>query len=116
MYPYGASLRAGVGPAARPQPFVPAPVIRMSRADAKRRRRDVFNTLGGASVLTFLMAAFMGGPVWILAVVVVSLFGIYGLLMSRVQHDAEDRDTKVRYLPQRHRTTEPAYLARRSAN
>ena len=65
MYPYSASLRAGVGPAARPKPFVPAPVIRMSAAEARRRRREVFNTLGGAAVLTFLLAAFIGGPVWV---------------------------------------------------
>jgi len=116
MYPYGASLRAGVGAATRPTPFVPAPVVRMSRAEARQRRRDVFNTLGGAGVLTFVLAAFMGGPVWILNAIVVSLFGVYGVLMSRVQRRSEDRETKVRYLPRRERAAEPAYLVRRSAN
>jgi hypothetical protein len=116
MYPYGASLRAGVGPATRPKPFVPAPVVRMSRAEARRRRREVFNTLGGAAVLSFLLATFMGGPVWVLCAVVVSLFAGYGILMARVQRSSEDREVKVRYLPQRQRAAEPAYLVRRSAN
>jgi hypothetical protein len=116
MYPYGASLRAGVGPAARPQPFVPAPVVRMTREDARRRRREVFNTLGGASVLSILLATFIGGPVWGLAAVVLSLFAAYGMLMSRVQRNADDRATKVRYLPQKQRSAAPAYLVRRSAN
>ena len=116
MYPYGASLRAGIGPAARPQPFIPAPVIRMSAAEARQRRRDVFNTLGAAAVLTFVLAVFIGGPVWILSAVVLTMFGVYGVLMSRVQRNSEARETKVRYLPRRERAAEPAYLVRRSAN
>jgi hypothetical protein len=117
MYPYGASLRAGVGPAVRPKPFVPAPVVRMSRADAHRRRQDVRNTLAVASVLSLLLAVFIGGPVWALAAVVGSLFAVYALLMSRVQRSADDRATKLRYFPQQQRTpAEPAYLVRRSAN
>jgi hypothetical protein len=116
MYAYNAPLRPGVGPAARPQPFVPAPIARMSRAEARRRRREVFNTLGGAAVLSFLLATFIGGPVWALSAVVVTLFAVYGILMSRVQRHSEDRATKIRYLPQRQRAAAPAYLARRSAN
>ncbi|MGH9117169.1 MAG: hypothetical protein ACRD0A_04615 [Acidimicrobiales bacterium] len=116
MYPYGASLRAGIGPAARPRPFIPAPVVRMSSADARQRRRDVVNTLGAAAVLTFVLAAFIGGPVWILNAVVLTLFGVYGVLMTRVQRTSEARETKVRYLPRRERAAEPAYLVRRSAN
>jgi hypothetical protein len=73
--------------------------------------------LGGAAVLTFLLAAFIGGPVWVLSAVALTLFAVYGILMSRVQRHSEDRATKVRYLPQRQqRSAAPAYLVRRSAN
>lgn len=116
MYPYGASIRPGVGPASRRASFGPPPAVRMTAADARRRRRDVFNTLAGAALLTFVLAVFMGGPVWILQGIVVLLFATYALLMSRVQHNADDRATKVRYLPGRERAAQPAYLLRRSAN
>jgi hypothetical protein len=92
-------------------------VVRMTPAEARRRRRDVFNTLAGAAVLTFVLAVFIGGPVWVLHVIVVGLFATFSLLMSRVEQNAADRANKLRVLPRRQQTgAEPAYLLRRSAN
>ena len=48
MYPYGASLRAGCRPGARvPSRSSPRPSSGCRRPRPARRRRDVFNTLGG---------------------------------------------------------------------
>jgi hypothetical protein len=117
MYPYGASIRPGVGPASPRYSFGPPPAVRMTAAEARRRRRDVFNTLAAAAVLTFVLAVFIGGPVWILHGLTVVLIGIYAALARGAQRQAADRDLKVRYLaPARGSQAEPAYLLRRSAN
>jgi hypothetical protein len=113
MYPYGSSIPGGVG---RPMYNGRRSPVRMTRHDARRRRRDVFTTLGAGTVLTFVMAVFMGGPVWILAAVVMSLFGTFALLNARVERSSVERDSKVRYLPDRAQSPAPAYLLRRSAN
>jgi hypothetical protein len=113
MYPYGSSIPGGVG---RPMANGRRSPVRMTRNEARRRRRDVFTTLGAGSLLTFMMAVFMGGPVWILAAVVMSMFGAFAFLNARVERSSAERDSKLRYLPERGRSPEPAYLLRRSAN
>lgn len=113
MYPYGASIPRGVG--AHPYVYRQS-AVRMSRTEARRRRRDVFNTLAGAAGLTFVLAVFIGGPVWLFHAGVLALFGAFALLLARVQRASAERETKVRYLSPRGRPAEPAYLLRRSAN
>jgi len=93
-----------------------APSMRLSRNEAKKRRRDVLFTLAGAAGVTFLMALMLGGPVWGLNLVCDLLLGGYVLLLIQLQQRAMERDSKVRYLPSHSVRAEPAMLLRRSGS
>ena len=102
------------GGAMRPQ-LVPA--ARLSRSDAKRRRRDVLFTLAGAAGVTLVMAVMLGGPVWGLHLLCDVMLGAYVVLLVQTQQRAVERDAKVRYLPERTvRAPEPAFALRRSGS
>ena len=91
--------------------------IRMTRSEAKRRRRDVLFTLAGAAGLTFLMALMLGGSVWMLQLLCDVMLAAYVVLLVQTTQRAAERDLKVRYLPNRPaRTPEPALLLRRSGS
>ena len=92
------------------------PAMRFSRSEAKKRRRDVLFTLAGAAGITFLMALMLGGPVWGLQLMCDVLLAGYVVLLVQVQQRAMERDTKVRYLPNRSVRAEPALLLRRSGS
>jgi membrane protein implicated in regulation of membrane protease activity len=92
------------------------PAMRLSRNEAKKRRRDVLFTLAGAAGVTFLMAMMLGGPVWGLQLMCDALLAGYVVLLVQVQQRAMERDTKVRYLPNRSVRAEPALLLRRSGS
>ena len=104
--PSGRSFRSEFTPAA----------LRLSRSEAKRRRRDVLFTLAGAAGITFLMALMLGGPVWGLHLLCDVLLAGYVVLLVQVQQRATERDAKVRYLPSRSVRAEPALLLRRSGS
>ena len=89
---------------------------RLSRTEAKKRRRDVLFTLAGAAGVTFLMALLLGGPVWGLQLVCDVLLGAYVVLLAQAQQRSVERDVKVRYLPNRAAPPEPAFLLRRSGS
>ena len=89
---------------------------RVARSEAKKRRRDVLFTLAGAAGVTLLMAVVLGGPVWGLHLVCDLLLGAYVVLLAQAQQRAVERDTKVRYLPNRSVNPEPALLLRRSGS
>lgn len=56
---------------------------RMHRSEVMRRRRDVFVTLVGAALLTFVLALALGGSVWLLHLLVdAALLGYVALLMQ----------------------------------
>jgi hypothetical protein len=93
-----------------------APAFRLSRNEAKKRRRDVLFTLAGAAGVTFLMAIMLGGPVWGLHLACDLLLGAYVVLLAQTQQRLVERDTKVRYLPTRSVRPEPALLLRRSGS
>lgn len=98
---------------ARPSAHPSAAVMR--RAEARRRRRDVFLTLLGAVGVTFVLAMALGGPVWMLHLAVdVAFFGYVGMLVKLQQVSAE-KEQKVRYLPAS-RQAEPQLLLRRSGS
>lgn len=79
----------------------------MRRADVRRRRRDVFLTLLGAVAVTFVLAIFMGGSVWMLhGLVDLGFLGYVGLLVSMQQQTVE-KDEKVRYLQPAPRRSAP---------
>jgi Flp pilus assembly protein TadB len=90
--------------------------LRLSRNEAKKRRRDVLFTLVGAVGLTFVMALRLGGPVWGLNLVCDLLLAGYVVLLVQLQQRAMERDSKVRYLPNRSARAEPALLLRRSGS
>jgi hypothetical protein len=92
------------------------PALRLSRNEAKKRRRDVLFTLAGATTVTFLMAVMLGGPVWGLHLLCDLLLGAYIVLLAQTQQRAVERDVKVRYLPSRSARAEPALLLRRSGS
>jgi hypothetical protein len=94
----------------------PIPAYRLSRADAKKRRRDVFFTLAGAAGVTFFMAVLLGGPVWGLHLLCDLLLAGYVVLLMQIQQRQLERAAKVRYLPNRSVRTEPALLLRRSGS
>lgn len=81
------------------------------KAEVRRRRRDVFLTLLGAVGVTFLLAIVMGGPVWMLNLVLdVALLGYVGLLV-KFQQEAAEKELKVRFLePATLRTVEQPRL------
>ncbi|WP_436793152.1 hypothetical protein [Actinospongicola halichondriae] len=94
---------------------------RMSRNDVMRRRRDVFVTLVGAALLTFVLALALGGSVWLFHLLVdAALLGYVAMLLQiqqqrqmPVQRPAVRRP--VQYAPQRTSATQQALL-RRSAS
>jgi hypothetical protein len=86
--------------------------LRLSRAEAKKRRRDVLYTLAGGAGITFLMALMLGGPVWGLQLMCDVLLAGYVVLLVQTQQRAVERTSKVRYLPNRAVRPEPALLRR----
>ena len=90
---------------------------RLNRSDAKRRRRDVLFTLAGGVAITFVLALFLGGPVWGLNLLVDVAFVAYVVMLAQAQKLAAERTAKVRYLPRRSAPqAEPALLLRRSGS
>jgi hypothetical protein len=95
---------------------VVSPALRLSRNEAKKRRRDVLFTLAAAAGVTFLMALMLGGSVWGLQLACDVLLAAYVVLLAQTQQRAIERDDKVRYLPTRTVRPEPAFLLRRSGS
>jgi len=91
--------------------------VRMSKVEARKRRRDVLFTLSAAALLSFPLAVILGGPVWGLQLLCDVLLGAYVVLLVQVQQRAAERETKLRYLPGRQAgAPEPALLLRRSGS
>ncbi|MGK2948848.1 MAG: hypothetical protein ACSLFP_09760 [Acidimicrobiales bacterium] len=96
--------------AARPGRAAPSQAA-VRRAEARRRRRDVFLTLLGAVAVTFLLALALGGSVWLLHLAVdVAFLAYVGLLIS-IQQQSIEKDVKVRYMPQAPRQAPQPQLA-----
>jgi len=99
-------------------PGYSAAAIRMSRSEAKKRRRDVLFTLAAAAGITLPLAFMLGGSVWMLQLLCDVLLAGYVVLLVQSTQRAAERDLKVRYLPtnRQTRTAEPALLLRRSGS
>jgi hypothetical protein len=96
--------------AGRSRPGRPSPAA-MRRAEARRRRRDVFLTLLGAVVVTFVLALALSGGLWMLHLAVdVAFLAYVGLLIS-IQQQSMEKDVKVRYMPQGPRQAPQPQLA-----
>jgi hypothetical protein len=87
------------------------------RAEARRRRRDVFLTLLGAVGVTFLLAIALGGMVWMVHLAIDVAFAGYVAMLIKLQQESAEKELKVRYLPQASRgAVEPQLLLRRSGS
>jgi len=71
----------------------------MRRAEARRRRRDVFVTLLGAVGVSFLLAVVLGGSVWMLHLIIDVAFVAYVAMLVSIQQQSAERELKVRHLP-----------------
>lgn len=71
---------------------------RMSRHEARRRRRDVLFALGGVALVTLMLAVVAGGPFVYLQLFADALLVGYVGLLVHTQRLAADRRNKVRYL------------------
>ena len=86
--------------ARRPQGRRPAPSQAATRrAEARRRRRDVFVTLLGAVAVTFLLAVALGGSIWMLQLFVDVVFVAYVALLVSIQQQSMHQEQTVRHLP-----------------
>lgn len=97
---------------------VPQSPTGLRRAEARRRRRDVFLTLLGAVGVTFVLAVSLGGAIWMLHLLVDAAFAGYVALLVKIQQESVEKDEKVRYLRPAPRGTasEPQLLLRRSGS
>lgn len=84
-------------PAARRRPAPSQAAMR--RAEARRRRRDVFVTLLGAVGVSFLLAVVFGGSIWMLQVLIDVAFVAYVAMLVSIQQQSAEREMKVRHLP-----------------
>ncbi len=95
--------------------------VRMTRREARRRRRDILLTLACAASLTLVLALMLGGPVIALHLFVDVLLVAYVALLVHTQQTAATRASRVpsnvHRLPARrpdeHR---PAMLLRRTGS
>jgi hypothetical protein len=91
--------------------------VALRKADAVRRRRDVFLTLLAAAGVTFLAALVLGGPVWMLHLLVDAFLFGYTAMLIQIQQRGTERERKVAYLPRAGSgSSEPALLLRRSGS
>lgn len=90
----------------------------LRRAEARKRRRDVFLTLLAAVGVTFAGAILLGGSTWMLFLVVLLAFLGYVGMLLHLQQQTVERDEKVRYLQPapRRATPEAQLLLRRSGS
>jgi hypothetical protein len=90
--------------------------VALRRAEARRRRRDVFVTLLGAVGVSFALALVLGGSVWMLHLAIDVAFAAYVWLLVTIQQQTAEREMKVRHLPPtatRRRPVAPPQLAMR---
>lgn len=85
------------GPAS-PSSSANLPGTPAGRSAARKRRRDVLFTLGGAAGFTFLLALAFGGPMLILHLGVDVALAGYVYLLVQMRKLAEEQAVKVRYL------------------
>ncbi len=97
-------------------PAYGAPV--RARALVRKRRKDILSGLLAATVGAILLGFIPGlGVMHGLALVLGALLTGYVALLVRLRNTAEERELKVRYLPQQaRRAPEPALLLRRSGS
>ena len=68
------------------------------RAAARRRRRDILFTLGGAVAITFLLAVLLGGVAILCHLVADAALAGYVYLLVQMRKSEVERSAKVRYL------------------
>jgi hypothetical protein len=124
----GESLNPPIRPLASPAvPMAFGPVNRrpgahMSVGMARRRRLNILVGLGGAAVVTLLLALVTGSHTLLLVNLALdAALAAYVALLARAQRIGAERRAKVRYLPSvarlsRQADRSPGFLLQRSAN
>lgn len=120
---HAAGERRPARPAGQPAAHHGYAPPRMGRNDVLRRRRDVFVTLVGAALLTFVLALALGGSVWLFHLLVdAALLGYVALLLQIQQQRYAPAQRPVarrpvQYAaPQRRQSPTQQALLRRSAS
>lgn len=97
---------AGPSPAHRIAPYsstgVATVAVRsqsLTLSEARARRRMILSALAAAVPVTFLMAVFSGGIVWMVQLMVDLALGAYVAMLVKVRNEAAEREMKVRFLP-----------------
>ena len=88
----------------------------IGRSEARRRRRDILFTLGGAVLITLFLAVMLGGVAILCQLVADALLGGYVYLLVQMRKTEAERQAKVRYLPSKADVSEPALLLHRTAS
>jgi hypothetical protein len=78
--------------------YAPRRTAGMSLSEARRRRRDVLFALGGAALVTLMLAVVAGGVFLWAHLLADALLAAYVVLLVRSQQLANERRAKVRYL------------------
>ena len=82
---------------------------------AQKRRRDAFVVLGGAVVVTLLLAVVSASIIaWAVLGVTVVAFGAYVVALVHIRRRAQERQAKVHFLAQPTHT--PSLVLRRTAS
>jgi hypothetical protein len=85
----------------------------LRRAEARRRRRDVFLTLLGAVGVTLVLGIATGGVAWVVFGLALVAFGLYTAMLVAMQQQTTERESKVRYMPPSQQRRPEAQLALR---
>ena len=85
----------------------------MRRAEARRRRRDVFLTLLAGVGVTLVLGVALGGVAWMAFGLTFVALGLYTAMLVAIQQQAAERDVKVRYMPPSQRRPDAQLALRR---
>lgn len=72
----------------------------MSPRQVRERRKNVLFALAGAVVVTFALVVVVGGSAVYLQLLADCLFGAYVFTLVQIRRTQEERQAKVRYMPQ----------------
>lgn len=85
-----------------------------ARRAVRKRRRDVFHTLLGATGATLVLSLIMGTMMFLLFLLSAGALGAYVVMLLKVQKAEAERDIKVAFLPHGGEGVAPSQLLRQA--
>lgn len=85
-----------------------------ARRAVRKRRRDVFHTLLGATGATLVLSLIMGTMMFLLFLLSAGALGAYVVMLLKVQKTEAERDIKVAFLPHGGEGVAPSQLLRQA--